>query len=167
MSINYYGVATADRERIGPLVEGTAQPGVPPLDVAALYRTLTTRTPLRGPENATLRWEDDEGGYVFVDLSPTCVLVTQGTGGSDYGVDVIIDVTSALQDAGVNVYDPQQGSWFPGSPVKSPEPKKAKPAPKSKVKAKAKAKLKAKPKAKPKVTTKARAKSSNRKTRRK
>jgi len=32
-------------------------------------------------------------------------------------LDVIIDVVAALQRAGVSVYDPQQGGWFPGSPV--------------------------------------------------
>jgi hypothetical protein len=69
--------------------------------------------------------------YVFVDLSPTCVLVTQGTGGGDGGIDVIIDLVSALNGAGVNVYDPQQGSWFPGSPVTSKGTSGAKSNPKA------------------------------------
>ena len=152
MSISYYGLATADRTRIGALVEGNTQSDVPPLDVDGLYQTLTTRTSLRGPKNATLRWEDDEGGYVFVDLSPTCVLVTQGTGGGEGGIDVIIDLVGALNGVGVNVYDPQQGSWFPGSPVKPKGTAKAK------AKVKAKAKAKRKPNAKPAVKTKAKAK---------
>jgi hypothetical protein len=151
MSINYFGIATADPTRIGALVEGNRQDDIPALDVERLYETLTTRTRLRGPKNATLRWQDEEGGYVFVDLSPTCVLVTQGTGGGEDGVDVIIDLVSELNGAGLNVYDPQQGSWFPGSPVKP------KPAAKPKAKAKAKAKPK-KAKAKPKAKAKAKAK---------
>lgn len=121
MSISYFGVATADHTRIGPLVEGTPQPDIPLLDVDALYQVLTSKTMLAGPRNATLRWEDDEGGYVFVDLSPTCALVTQGTGGGEGVIDVIIDLVSALHGTGVNVYDPQQGSWFPGSPVTAPK----------------------------------------------
>jgi hypothetical protein len=170
MSISYYGVTTTDPTRIGPLVEGAVQLDIPPIDVPALYRALTTRTQLRGPEHGTLKWEDSNGGYIFVDLSPTCALVTQGTGGDDEGIDVIIDIVGELHAAGVNVYDPQQGSWFPGSPVKqkspqttkvktaTPKQKKAKtetakPAPKKAAKPKPKKAAKPKPKkaAKPKA----------------
>jgi outer membrane biosynthesis protein TonB len=172
MSISYYGVTTTDPTRIGPLVEGAVQLDIPPIDVPALYRALTTRTRLRGPEHGTLKWEDSSGGYIFVDLSPTCALVTQGTGGGDDGFDVMIDIVSTLHAAGVNVYDPQQGSWFPGSPVKqqkktkAEKPKnkattkktpkattaKAKPAAKKAAKPTPKKAAKPKPKAKPKPT---------------
>jgi hypothetical protein len=148
VSINYYGVATSDPARIGLLVEGNPQDDIPLLDVAALYRAFAKSTQLKGPPNSTLRWEDREGGYVFVDLSPTCALVTQGTGGSDVGIDIIIDVVQTLNGAGVNVWDPQQGKWFPGSPVRAKAKAKAKPKAKAKAKPKAKAKAKSKPKAK-------------------
>ena len=117
MSINYYAVATADRTRIGPLVEGNRQDDIPPLDVASLHRLLTLNTHLKGPPNSTLKWQDSEGGYVFVDLSPTVALVTQGTGGTDAVMDVMIDLVAVLNEAGLSIYDPQEGDWFPGSPV--------------------------------------------------
>ena len=117
MSISYYAVATADPARIGPLVEGTAQADIPPIDVASLHRRLTLNTHLKGPANSTLKWQDSEGGYLLVDLSPTCALVTQGTGGTDAVMDVMIDLFALLNEAGLSIYDPQEGDWFPGSPI--------------------------------------------------
>ncbi len=122
VSINYYGVRTEDRKLISSLVEGTSSPGVAAIDVAAVRQALLGGTQLTGKAKGTLTWKDDEGGYVFVDVAPTCALVTQGTRGGDRVLDVMIDVISVLNAAGLNVYDPQRGSWFPGSPVKAKKP---------------------------------------------
>ena len=118
VSINYYGIRTADRKLISSLVEGTATPGVSEIDVAGVRQALLAGSRLTGKAKGTLTWKDDEGGYVFVDVAPTCALVTQGTGGGDRVLDVMIDVVSVLNAAGLNIFDPQRGSWFPGSPVK-------------------------------------------------
>lgn len=153
MSISYVAVATDDRAKIRPLLEERLQEGVPPLDVSALYRLLTTRTRVRGPENATLRWEDGDGGYVFVDLRKTHVEITQGTGGGDGSDNVVMILIDALNDAGLSVLDPQRGSWFPGSPVKAKAQPAAKTEPKATPKRPAtKAPAKTKPAAKTKPT---------------
>lgn len=170
MSINYFGIGTADAARVGSLVEGNPDPDVPPIDVAAV-RTAMLSCRLKGPANGTLKWESG-GSYVFVDVSPTCVLVTHNAGGDDDQLFVVMDITDALNRIGLNVWDPQQGTWFPGSPVKAKKataktPAKTKPSSKPKTKptkqkaaAKTTTKAKAKTKAKPKSKAKAKAKPS-------
>jgi hypothetical protein len=153
MSINYYGVATADPKQIGALVERVAQPNVPPLDVDGL-RDKFTKVGFTGAKTGTLKWEPSAGGYLYLDLSPTCALVTHNAGCSEDVLDKLLDVLWSLQQSGVNVYDPQQGKWFPGSPVKQP---KRKATTKAKPKARAKPAAKAKPKARAKAKPKARA----------
>ena len=154
MSINYYGIRTADPARIGSLVEGNPDPAVPPIDVAAVRAALPGR--LKGPANGTLTWESGES-YVFVDVTPTCVLVTHNTGGDDDQIFIVMDITDALNRIGLNVWDPQQGRWFPGSPVKA-APGKSKPTSQKAPAAKTKRKTKPKPKAKAKPKTKTKTK---------
>lgn len=110
MSVQYVAVPNREPAEVGPLLEGTKADATPidgPAIRAALGRRLAER---RG---GTLAWEG-EGSYVFVDVRADHVLVTHGTGGGDEQIDVIMDVIDRLQGFGLHVWDPQQGSWFPG-----------------------------------------------------
>ncbi|MBX3269830.1 MAG: hypothetical protein KF729_06195 [Sandaracinaceae bacterium] len=113
MSISYYAISVRDHAQLGPLLEG-GPTTAPPIDVAATYAALVRGAMVEGPPNATLQWEG-EGSYVFVDLSPRAIEVTHGTGGGEEQMDVVMDVLSVLQGQGLYVWDPQSGSWFPGS----------------------------------------------------
>jgi hypothetical protein len=127
MSINYYGVATADPAKIGPLVEGNVDPEVPAIDIAAVRKAITAMG-FKGRANGTLKWERGNS-YVFVDVTATCVLITHNTEGGDDQLFAIMDAQQAINSVGLNVWDPQQGSWFPGSPVKAKkQPTAKKPA---------------------------------------
>lgn len=113
MSIDYFAIKVRDTAQLGALIEG-GETDVPPIDTADVHRRLTTETSVQGPEDATLRWEG-EGSYVFVDITPGSVQVNHGTGGGDTLIDVVMDVLDALRRSGLYVWDPQQGSWYPGS----------------------------------------------------
>lgn len=113
MSIDYFVIKVRDVSQLGALIEG-GETDVPPIDVGEVYRRLTTQTMVQGPERSTLRWEG-EGSYVFVDITPGSVQVNHGTGGGDMQLEVIMEVLYALQQMGLYVWDPQQGSWYPGS----------------------------------------------------
>ncbi len=116
MSIVYFAVATADPALVDALVDGTAQPDAA-LDVEAMYAVFKLRTRLYGRRHATLKWRGNAGGHVYVDLRPTHVRVTQSSGGDDAVIDVLIDVMDVLVEAGLNIWDPQQSRWVPGSPA--------------------------------------------------
>jgi hypothetical protein len=106
MSISYYGLPKRDSTIIGPTIEGTL-PNAATIDVAIL-RSAIGRCGLAG--TGTLTWEG-EGSYVFVDVLPTHVEVTHGTGG-DAQIDCLLDIMCTLKDHGLHVWDPQKGSWF-------------------------------------------------------
>lgn len=111
MSISYFGVPTNDPSAIGGILEGTDETAAR-IDAAAIRASLK-RIGLEGPDRGTLRW-DGEGSYVFVDVLPHYVEVTHGTGGGDEQLFVVMDAIATLQKHGLHVWDPQQGSWFPG-----------------------------------------------------
>lgn len=113
--ISYLAVVTADSAEIDAIVEGAT--ATTPLEVDALYELLTTKTRLYGRRHATLKWRGPGGAHVYVDLRATFVRVTQSSTGGDAVIDVLIDVIGVLTDAGLNVWDPQQRRWFPGSPA--------------------------------------------------
>ncbi len=123
MSITYFAVATADPALVDALVGGTAHAEIAALDVEALYDVFQVKTRLYGRRHATLKWRGNGGGHVYVDLRPTYVRVTQSSTGDDGVIDVIVDVMAALTDEGLNVWDPQQGRWFPGSPAATLAPR--------------------------------------------
>lgn len=118
MSIDYFGVRTADPKLVGTLVESkTPIDGVPPIDVPAMHTLLTTKTSLRGKPGETLKFTCNDS-HVFLYLSPTSVQMNHNTGGDfDDIMDVLMDAQDVVMRAGLNLWDPQQGEWFPGSPV--------------------------------------------------
>ena len=163
MSIDYFAVRTADRARIGDLVEGRAQPDIEPIDVDAVRAAILAGSSLGGEPGTSLRWTG-VSSHVSVFVSPTSVQVNQGGAFEERVLDVMIDLISTLTRLGLNVWDPQQGSWYPGSPVLRQSEGRAKPAPAKKSgaakKATAKkASAKKKPAPKAKAKTKATAKS--------
>jgi hypothetical protein len=109
VSVSYYGLPVRDSAQLGPILEGTSSEGHK-IEVDAI-RAAVKRCRLAGGDRGTLKWEG-EGSYVFVDVLPDHVLVTHGTGGGEDQMDVLIDLLSALQDRGLHVWDPQQGTWF-------------------------------------------------------
>jgi hypothetical protein len=106
MSVSYYGLPKRNTTIIGPTVEGTL-PNAAIIDIIVL-RSAIERCGLAG--TGTLKWEG-EGAYVYVDVLPTHILVTHGTGG-DAQFDRLIDIMQTLKDHGLHVWDPQKGSWF-------------------------------------------------------
>lgn len=108
MSISYYAVPVRDPKRVGPIVEGTDTSTK--IDEAKVRAALSRR--FKGGERGTLKWEAG-GDYVFVDVLPTHALVTHNSGKGSYQIDVIMGAIEILQGAGLHVWDPQQGSWYP------------------------------------------------------
>ena len=117
MSTEYFGVRTADQTRIGELVENRTPPAdIPPIDVEAM-RTLLERAWVKGAPGEPMRFEKN-GSQVTVYISAASVqLAHTNSGDFDDIMDVVMEVQMTMTGAGLNVWDPQQGSWFPGSPV--------------------------------------------------
>ncbi len=111
MSINYYAIPTRDESLVGPIVEGSDTSH--PIDTVAVREALRNDRKVSGPDNGTLKWESG-GDYVFVDVLPTHVLVTHNPGRGSYQIEILMSVLDTLRQAGLHVFDPQQGSWFPG-----------------------------------------------------
>lgn len=107
MSIHYYAVPVRDAKRVGAIVEGTDADDL--IDEVAIRAALRKR--FKGDDRGTLKWEAG-GDYVFVDVSPTHVLVTHNSGRGSYQIEVIMDAIDTLKRLGLHVWDPQQGSWF-------------------------------------------------------
>ena len=106
MSISYYGLPIRDKKAIGGIVEGRDH--THRIDVKKV-RAALGKTPVRG--KGQMKWESG-GDYVFVDILPNHVLVTHNTGRGSYQIEVVLDVLDMLRNAGLHVYDPQQGQWF-------------------------------------------------------
>ena len=109
MSINYFAIPVRDKELIGDIVEGrdTSRP----IDVMAI-REAMRKCRMKGEAQGTMRWDDPNGDYVFVDVLAGHVLVTHNPGRGSYQIQVVMDVLDGLRRAGLHVYDPQQSSWF-------------------------------------------------------
>ena len=108
MSISYYGLPKRDTTIIGPTVEGTL-PNAATIDEATLSSAIERRYGVAGG-----RWEGEDGSWIIVNVFSSHVEVNHGPGGGDDQIDCLIDIVSTLQDHGLHVWDPQQGSWFPG-----------------------------------------------------
>lgn len=134
MSIDYFGVKTDDPKRVGELIEADTLPAdIQPIDTKALHAALTKRG-MKGELGGQLVYKRNLS-FVSVFIEPTCVQLNHNTAGDfDDIMDIVMDVQFAMIAAGLNVWDPQQGSWFPGSPVLA----KKKPAAKRKTTAKPK-----------------------------
>ena len=108
MSINYYAIPTSDASRVGAIVEGT--------DTSAAIETSRVqdamkRLRLSGNDKGAFKWEVGND-YIFVNVTPTHVLVTHNPGRGSSQVEALIEILDALRRAGLHVYDPQQGNWF-------------------------------------------------------
>ena len=109
MSINYYAIPIRDAALVGEIVEG--RDSSRPIDVPAI-REAMRKCAVKGGDQGTMRWEDPNGDYVFVDVLSAHVLVTHNAGRGSYQLQVVMDVLDGLRRAGLHVYDPQKSSWF-------------------------------------------------------
>lgn len=100
MSISYYAIPVRDRAAVGPILEGEKTDV--PIDSAKIRASLRKT-----------RWEQGNE-YVFVNVLATHVEVTHNPGQSEEQMEFLMDVLWQLQKAGLHVYDPQQGDWYPG-----------------------------------------------------
>lgn len=127
MSIDYYGVTTADPARIVELAGGETVPdGIAPIDVRRICTLIEMTTKLRDA-HGELMFSGADGGYIQVHVAPTCVTIHTGVGDDDEVTSEMLELLQTLLDAGLNVWDPQQRTWFPGSaeqaaPAPAPKP---------------------------------------------
>ncbi len=117
MSTDYFGVRTADSKRVGELVESRTPPAdLEPIDVAAM-RACLERARLKGGPGEPLTFAK-RGSHVTVHVSAASVQLDHSTSGDfDDIMDVVMEALATMTGAGLNVWDPQQGRWFSGSPV--------------------------------------------------
>lgn len=111
MSVSYYAVAVRDRQRLGEFIEGGAT-DVAPLDADTIRSMLQQKARLEADGARRMTWRGAGGEQVQVHIADRVVEIT------DHHADgaVLMDIVSALQQAGLHVWDPQAGSWFPGIP---------------------------------------------------
>lgn len=117
MSIDYFGVKTDDPNRVGELIEADTLPAdIEPIDTEAIHAVLVARG-MTGKPGGQLTYQRN-ASFASVYIKPTCVQLNHNTAGDfDDIMDIVMEVQFAMTNAGLNVWDPQDGSWFPGSPV--------------------------------------------------
>lgn len=111
MSVDYQAVTARDEALLDGGEGGRA------IDVRGLVVKIQAAIPgfegdTRG-EVVELEWMDDEeSGYIQVYVTPGSVGVSHGFGGGDELMEVLMDLFSVLDEAGLHVWDPQNGNWL-------------------------------------------------------